>query len=193
MTLLSIEHIVGTNGYYIDDETLQIWSFKQKKYENGKLLKPLINNNGYIQYQFCKNGKYKNICLHVIIVKMFIKKDFNSKVEEIDHRDHNRTNNSIENLAVVSRSDNIKNMSKSRTGKKFNFVDNIGNSLIINEEAQIYYSLELDKFFMYINQTNKYKELHELISNGFNYIGYCYNNKRYKLSTTYFRKNLNKK
>ena len=36
MTLLSIEHIVGTNGYYIDDETLQIYSFKHKKYEHGK-------------------------------------------------------------------------------------------------------------------------------------------------------------
>ena len=58
------------------------------------------------------NGKEKQICYHHIIVKMFIKKDFNSKVEEVDHRDHNRTNNSIENLAVVSRSDNIKNMSK---------------------------------------------------------------------------------
>ena len=193
MTLLSLEHIVGTNGYYIDDKTLQIYSFKQKKYTDGKLLKPQINNNGYIRYHFFVNGKYKKIYYHHIIVKMFIKSDYDSAKYDIDHMDRNKLNNSIENLVVVSRSDNIKNMSKSRTGKEFNFVDNIGKSLVINEEAQIYYSLDLDRFFMYINQTNKYKELHELISNGFNYIGYCYNNKRYKLSTTYFRKNLNKK
>lgn len=192
MTLLSIEHIVGTNGYYIDDETLQIYSFKQKKYEHGKLLKPLINNNGYIQYQFCKNGKYKNICLHVIIVKMFIKKDFNSKVEEVDHRDHNRTNNSIENLAVVSRSDNIKNMSKSWNGKEFNFVDDIGKSLVINEDAGIYYSLEFDKFYMFIEHTNKYKELHKQLHNGNPYVYYRYNNKNNYININKFKKNLNK-
>ena len=48
MTLLSLEKIVGCKGYYIDDKTLQIWSFKQD-YKNGKLLKPNINKkDGYI-------------------------------------------------------------------------------------------------------------------------------------------------
>ena len=193
MTLLSLEKIVGCNDYYIDDETLQIYSFKQKKYTDGKLLKPQINNNGYIRYHFFVNGKYKKIYYHHIIVKMFIKSDYDSAKYDIDHMDRNKLNNSIENLAVVSRSDNIKNMSKSRTGKKFNFVDNIGNYLVINEEAKIYYSLDLDRFFMYINQTNKYKELHENLHHGNYCVAYCYNNKRYELSTSYFRKNLNKK
>ena len=150
MVLISLKDITNCNDYYIDDEKLQLYSFKQKKYTNGKLLKPHINNNGYIQYQFCKNGKYKNICLHVIIVKLFINPDFDPSKFDVDHRDHNRTNNSIENLAVVSRSDNIKNMSKSRTGKKFNFVDDIGKSLVINSEAGIYYSLEKDHFYMFL-------------------------------------------
>ena len=47
MTLLSLEHIVGCEGYYIDDKDLKIYSFKQD-YKNGKLLKPFINKNGYI-------------------------------------------------------------------------------------------------------------------------------------------------
>ena len=46
---------------------------------------------------------------------------------------------------------------------------------------------------MFIEHTNKYKELHECLNNGYPCIAYCYNNKRYELSTTYFRKNLNKK
>lgn len=190
MTLLSLEKIVGTNGYYIDDEDLKIWSFKQD-YKNGKLLKPHINQDGYMQYCFRVNGKYKIILYHVIIVKMFIKSDYDSNKEEIDHRNHNRQDNSIENLCVVSRSENQRN-SSSMNGKKFNFVDNIGKSLVINEEAGIFYSLELDRFFMFIEHTNKYKELHEQLHNGNPYVYYCYKNKLHNFSINKFKKNLNK-
>ena len=123
---------------------------------------------------------------------MIIKKDFNSKVEEVDHCDTNKLNNSIENLKVVSRSDNNRNRSISKNGKKFNFVDNIGNYLVINEEAKIYYSLDLDKFYMYINKTNKYKELHENLHHGYPSVSYYFNNKKHEIGTTNFRKNLNK-
>lgn len=192
MTLLSLKDITNCDDYYIDDETLQIWSFKQKKYENGKLMKPRVRKDGYIEYHFCVNGKQKTIYYHKIIVKMFIKKDFDSNIEEVDHLNHNRQDNSIENLKVVSRSENQRNQS-SMNGNKFNFVDNIGNALVINDEAGIYYSLDLDKFFMFIEHTNKYKELHENISGGYPCIHYSYNNKDHMFKTTKFRKNLNKK
>lgn len=192
MTLISLKDIVGCDDYYIDDTTLQIWSFKQKKYENGKLLKPRVRKDGYIEYRFRVNGKQKTIYYHKIIVKMFIKPDFDSKIEEIDHMDHNRANNTIENLKVVSGSENRRNQS-SMNGKDFNFVDNIGNALVINKEAGIYYSLELDKFFMFISHTNKFKELHENIYGGYPCITYCCNNKKHMFKTTKFRRNLNKK
>ena len=190
MTLLSIEHIVGDKGYYIDDKTLQIYSFKQD-YKNGKLMKPHYKK-GYIQYCFRVDGKKKYIFYHKIIVKMFIKPDYDSQIEEIDHVNHDKNDNSIENLCVVSKSENCRNRS-SKNGKQFNFVDNIGKSLVINEEAGIYYSLEYDKFYMYISHTNKFKELRECICNGYHSIQYSYNNKNYKISTTKFRNNLNKK
>ena len=134
MTLLSIEHIVGTSGYYIDDKDLQIYRFKNNN-KNGKLLKPQINRDGYVYYHFFVNGKVKNIYYHHIIVKMFLNPNFDSTKEEIDHRDHNRTNNSIENLAIVSRLENCRNISKSWNGKEFNFINDIGRSLIINEDV----------------------------------------------------------
>ena len=109
---------------------------------------------------------------------MFIKSDYDSKKEEIDHLDHNKSNNSIDNLAVVTHLENQKNQS-SKNGKKFNFVENIGKSLVINDEAQIYYSLELDKFFMFIEHSGKYKELHECLNNGYPCIRYSYNNKNH--------------
>ena len=191
MTLLSLEKIVGCDNYYIDDKTLNIYSFK-KNNKNGKLMKGSYNKGGYIQYCFYANGKSKTMLLHTIIVKMFIKTDYDSNKEEIDHMDHNRTNNCIDNLCVVSKSENHRNRS-SMNGKLFNFVDNIGRSLIINKEAGIYYSLEYDKFYMFINQTKKYKELHEHIHHGCPVINYKYNNKNYEINTIKFRNNLNKK
>ena len=77
MTLLSLEHIVGTNGYYIDDKDFKIYSFKRNN-KNGKLIKGSYNKYGYIQYCFFVNGKRKYIFYHTIIVKMFINLYFDS-------------------------------------------------------------------------------------------------------------------
>ena len=191
MVLISLKDITNCDDYYIDDETLQVYSFKQKKYENGKLMKPHINSTGYIYYHFCVNGKGKNILYHHIIVKIFINPNFDSTKEEIDHKDCNKLNNSIDNLAVVSSSENCRNRS-SKNGKKFNFVENIGNSLVINEDAKIYYSLDYDKFYMYISHTNKYRELHECLNKDYPCIQYQYNNKKHMFSINKFKMSLNK-
>ena len=190
--LVSLKEITNCEDYYIDDQTFQIVSFKQKKYTEGKILKPRIDKDGYIFYHFSVNGKYKNIRLHHIIVKLFIDKNFDSSKNDIDHKNHNRQDNSIDNLAVVSRIENNRNMS-SKNGVKFNFVDNIGNALVINADAGIYYSLDLDKFYMFIEHTNKFKELHECLKNGkYPCIQYKYNNKQHYLNIDKFKKSLNK-
>ena len=191
--LVSLKDIVGSDDYYIDDTTFQVVSFKYKKYTEGKILKPRIRKDGYIYYQFSVNGKIKNILLHHIIVKLFIDKNFDSNKFEVDHKNHNKQDNSIDNLCIVSRSENIRNVSKSRTGKEFNYVNDIGEKLVINKEAGIYYSLALDKFYMYIQHTKQYKELHVYLNNGKNpSIQYCYNNKKHKFSIDKFKKSINK-
>lgn len=189
--LVSLKDIIGCEDYYIDNETLQIVSFKYKKYTEGKILKPHINNRGYIYYQFSVNGKIKSIYLHHIIVKLFIDPNFDSKKSEVDHKNHNRQDNSIENLAVVTRLENNRNFS-SMNGKEFNFVDNIGNVLVINEEAGIYYSLELDKFYMFLHHTNKYRELRVYLDHGkYPRIQYFFNNKHHTLGIDKFKKSHN--
>lgn len=188
--LVSLKDIVGCEDYYIDDQTFQIVSFKQKKYENGKILKPHIDTHGYIFYSFFVNGKSKQIRLHHIIVKLFIDKNFDSTKFEVDHKDHNRRNNSIENLAIVSKIENNRNQS-SMNGVKFNYVDDIGKSLVINADAGIYFSLDYDKFYMYIQHTNKYKELHIFLDHGkYPCINYRYNNKKHYLNIDKFKKSL---
>lgn len=189
--LVSLKDIV-CDDYYIDDTTFQIVSFKQKKYEQGRILTPHIRKDGYIDYIFFVNGKCKRILLHHIIVKMFINPDYDSKKFDVDHKNHNKQDNSIENLSVVTRSENNRNRS-SMNEVKFNYVDNIGKSLIINTDAGIYYSLEFDKFYMFLQHTNKYKELHVYLNHGKNpSIRYRYNNKYYQFSINKFKRNLNK-
>ena len=63
MVLISLKDITNCDDYYIDDETLQVYSFKQNN-KNGKLLKPFIDKNGYLRYHFFVNGKYKKRSLH---------------------------------------------------------------------------------------------------------------------------------
>lgn len=104
---------------------------------------------------------------------------------------HNKQDNRIENLAIVSASENCRNQS-SKNGKEFNFVDDIGNCLVINKDAGIYYSLELDKFYMHIKHSCKYKELHICLEKGIPFIRYRYNNKCHRFSINKFKKNLNK-
>lgn len=190
--LVSLKEITNCEDYYIDDETFQIVSFKQKKYAEGRIIKPVIDKDGYIRYRFQINGIRKQIRLHHIIVKLFIDPNFDSTKFQVDHKDHNRTNNCIDNLSVVSRSENIRNMS-SMNGVKFNYVDDIGEKLVINEEAGIYYSLELDKFYMLINQSGKYRELHMCLKNGkYPCIEYRYKNKHHYLNIDKFKKSINK-
>lgn len=190
--LVSLKDIVGCDEYYIDNENFQIVSFKQKKYTEGKILTPNINKHGYIQYRFNVNGKQKCILLHQIIVKMFIDPNFDSSKFEVDHKNRNKQDNSIENLAIVSHSENQRNKS-SKDGKEFNYIDDIGKSLIINAEAGIFYSLDYEKFYMLINQTGKYKELHVYFKNGkYPSIQYKYNNKNHQFSIDKFKKSINK-
>lgn len=187
--LVSLKDITNCEDYYIDDENFQIVSFKQKKYEQGRILKP-DNRNGYIYYDFYVNGKRKHIYLHHILVKMFINPDFDSTKNNIDHLNHNRQDNSIDNLSIVSRSENQRNKS-SYKGKEFIFLSDIGKTIVINAEAGIYYSLDLDKFYMKIAQSGKFKELHEHFNNGKNpSIRYRYNNKQHMFSIDKFKKSI---
>lgn len=188
--LVSLKELTNCEDYYIDDQTFQIVSFKNKKYENGKILTPYIDKDGYIKYCFCINRKHKYIFLHQIIVKLFIDPNFDTRKFDVDHKNHNRQDNSIDNLCIVTRSENQRNRS-SHKGKEFDFVDDIRNALVVNEEAQIYYSLDYDKFYMYIQHTNKYKELHIFLKNGLPYIQYQYNKKQHQFSINKFKKSLN--
>ena len=185
--LIDLENIVGCPGYAIDNETFEIWSFKQKK--QGKKIKLQLDRGGYLKFNVCHGGKHKNIWYHQVIVRLFIDPNYDSKTHEIDHIDHNKLNNSIDNLKVVSRGKNLMNLTV-YNGKQAIYLDDIGYSIAVNAEHNVFYSKTLDKFYRFVEHTNKYRQMTEGKYHASMRISYNYNKKVYAINTTKYREAL---
>jgi hypothetical protein len=81
-----------------------------KNNKTNKLLSLSENGYGYIKVILYKNNTKKTFNLHRLIGKTFMT-HFDDNLE-IDHIDRNKTNNCLENLRLVTRSENCKNTSK---------------------------------------------------------------------------------
>ena len=155
----------------------------------GRILKPHLTNYGYYQIALCKNKHQKNYPHHQLIwishFGLYDKSKF-----DIDHADHNRVNNHIENLRLVNRSLNNINISKSWKGYSFDFYNELPDKIVINEECKVYYCRQYDKFFRFV--VNEYREIreHKRSDRNGTLIRWRTNNKEYNFTTTTFRDNL---
>ena len=156
--LIDLENIVRCKGYYIDDQTYEIYSFKQKK--DGRKIKLNPNSRGYLGFGVYNEGKYKHIMYHQLIVRLFIDPDYDSKTQEIDHLDRNKLNNSIDNLKVVSAGQNQMNLTVYK-GKQAIYLEDIGENIPVNAEHNVYYSKTLDKFFRLVEHIGKFRQMTE--------------------------------
>ena len=71
----------------------------------GRVLKPVNNNDGYLQVALSKDGKQTTFLVHRLVYEAF-----NGKIPEgmqVNHIDEDKTNNSIENLNVMTSKENI--------------------------------------------------------------------------------------
>ena len=64
-----------------------------KRLLKGKILKPAKNNNGYFLCGLCKNGQMKYVLIHRLVAEAFIPNP--SNLPEVNHKDENKTNNSV--------------------------------------------------------------------------------------------------
>ena len=71
----------------------------------GKVLSPAKDKNGYLKVNLCCNGKDKIIRVHRLVAQAFILNPDN--LSEINHKDEDKTNNSVENLEWCDRKYNI--------------------------------------------------------------------------------------
>ena len=70
------------------------------------LVKPFLNSKGYWQVRLYIHGKIRIGFIHRLVFGMFGKNIPDGMV--INHIDHNKRNNNINNLELVSQSENMK-------------------------------------------------------------------------------------
>ena len=98
-----------------------------RKIGTNRILKTWIDNHGYVILKL-NHVKY---LAHRVIAEQFIANDDPENKTDIDHMDHNRTNNCIENLRWVSRLQNNNNKSKTWTGRTVEFVQELPDDVIV--------------------------------------------------------------
>lgn len=88
---------------------------------NGKLMKPVMDEDGYLKVHLSKNGKATYYFVHRIVAENFIENP--NGLKEINHKDENKTNNRVDNLEWCSTKYNInyghrnKKVSKALSGE----------------------------------------------------------------------------
>ena len=111
----------------------------------------------------CLNRKHFK--KHRIIGQQFIPNDEPEHKTQVDHINHNRTDNRIANLRWVSNAENQRNRSASRGGRQYTFLDELNDTA---EPLEFYNQHEFDDLWidygtqkLYLFNGIKYRELLE--------------------------------
>lgn len=91
---------MGFEEYQVDTNGI-VYSKK------GRPLKPSINHNGYQIINFYVNNKRTGVAVHTIVAKQFIP-NFDINKTQVNHRDGDKSNNTILNLEWVTPLENTR-------------------------------------------------------------------------------------
>ncbi len=70
-----------------------------------KLLKLKVNNDGYVHVQLSKEGFSTSLLVHRLVAEAFLDKQTDR--DHVNHKNCNKTDNRVENLEWISRSENM--------------------------------------------------------------------------------------
>lgn len=95
--------VKGYEGIYEADTEGNIWSIDRKQIfkgtesiRHGRKLCPHQSNSGYLYVTLAKNNKKQSVLVHRIIAETFLPNL--NRLPQVNHKDENKLNNSIENL-----------------------------------------------------------------------------------------------
>ena len=153
----SLVDIKGFPNYKFNLNTNEVYGFHQKEY-----LINTLHHTGYYCVGLRINGKRPIIQLHRLVYQCNNPNENISKFQ-IDHIDHNRTNNNIENLRVATRSENRCNTQTPKTNTSgYKNIYIIGNLYIvtITKDKKKYYKSFTNLAEAIIHRDMKLIELH---------------------------------
>ena len=112
--------ITGYEGIYQVSNLGRVRSLDRKVWnyiKRGRILKAHNNGHGYYNVSLHNNDKVeKHVYVHILVAKTFIPNPNN--YTEVNHKDFNKTNNSVDNLEWVSHKQNIIHFRKSKLNKQ---------------------------------------------------------------------------
>lgn len=146
-----------------------IYSNGVKHIHKGKMLKPRKDKYGYLNIVLNKNGKSKTFKVHRLVAITFIPNPNN--LPEVNHKDENKLNNSINNLEWCTSKYNCnygnhsKNISKSLTGRTLSEQTKklMSDSRSI-KVVQLSLNDELIKIWNSLRETDKFGYNHSCVS-----------------------------
>lgn len=114
--------------------------------EHKQLIAPKVNSNGYLAFNY--RGKYKSIHRLVMLTWRPIP---NAEDLTVDHLDHNKRNNSLDNLEWVSEKENLQRASRDYISENEPILtDDISNKKIkISKKNMVRYFNTVDETVEY--------------------------------------------
>lgn len=90
------------NWKNIDGFDYQISDFGNIRNKKGKLLKPSLVGDGYLQAHLSKDGKKYHFLIHCLVADYFLEEKRDGRKLIVDHIDNNKLNNHKDNLQIVN-------------------------------------------------------------------------------------------
>lgn len=91
--------VIGYEGLY------EVSDFGRVRNAEGHIIKPKVNQNGYLQLHLHKDGKRKYYYVHRLVLDAF-SEYVNLFYDQVNHRDENKSNNNLSNLEYCLPSEN---------------------------------------------------------------------------------------
>jgi len=163
--------IPGYEGLYQVSSFGNVRSLNYRRTGQVKLLKPSTSKNGYHHIILSKNLKQKGFCTHQLVAITFLNHTPDGFNLVINHIDHNKLNNNINNLEIVTTRYNSTEY-KNNPGVCYHKIKNrymvsvtINNKHIFIgyyhtlEEANRIYQLASQNVHLYDGDNSKFRQL----------------------------------
>lgn len=146
---------VVDNDYEINAE----YPYSIRRKDTGMIVNETFHEKGYVQCYLNRHLYLK----HRIVALQFIPNDSPDTKSEVDHVNHDRTDNHIDNLRWVCKSQNNRNKS-SHHGVEYEYVDELSDEAIVLTDYErhrfedYYFDPEDDSFYYFTGVS--YRKLH---------------------------------